>query len=109
MQNYTIGTLTYIISSYIMKLSWNVSMKITFNSGAIAKMWADTHEAWPDSVLEGQSWNGFIAYKHRAMDYHNNEKGRDCIEWYELFVYETTIHNRIMTKINNNEISVLVK
>lgn len=43
------------------------------------------------------------------MDYHNNEKGSDCIEWYKLFVSETTIHNRIMTKINNNEMSVLVK
>lgn len=36
-------------------------MKITFNSGANAKMWEDAHEAWPDSVKEGQSRNGFIA------------------------------------------------
>lgn len=88
---------------------WNASMKITFNSGTNAKMWADAHEAWPDSVLKGQSWNGFTAYQHRAMDYHNNEKGRDCIKWYELFVSETTIHNRIITKINNKEMSILVK
>ncbi|ABX42541.1 DUF6973 domain-containing protein [Lachnoclostridium phytofermentans] len=90
---------------------WNARMKLVFNSGANAKIWADAHEAWPDSELDGKSWNGFTAYQHRDMDYHNNEQGRDCIEWYELdpFISNSTVHDRIMAKINNNEMMILVK
>lgn len=73
-------------------------------------MWADAHEDFPDEMLAAaEPWNGFDAYQHREMDYHNNELGRDCIAWYEFWLTPDEIADRIMERLDAGEGMILVE
>jgi hypothetical protein len=43
------------------------------------------------------------------MDLHNNAKGRDCVAWNDLFPSASTCSSRVIDKINNDEMIILVK
>lgn len=88
---------------------WNALMKRRFGSDRWAEMWANAHEAFPDEVLAAQHWNGFDAFQHREMDLHNNELGRNCVQWYEFWISDDEIAERIIEKIKNGEGMILVE
>ncbi len=46
--------------------------------------------------------------EHCEMDLHNNAVGLDVVEWYEWWLSTDEISNRIMERINNGEMMVLV-
>lgn len=96
---------------------WNAMMAVYIGK-PLAKAFADAHEAvinpktgkvFTDWELTQLSWNGFNGLQHKNMDLHNNQKGRDCVSWYELIITNNTLINRVQTKINNGEMVILVK
>ena len=54
-------------------------------------------------------WNGFDAFQHREMDYHNNALGRSCVTWYEIWLSPDQIADRIMAKLDAGEGMILVE
>lgn len=91
---------------------WNAIM--TLNIGRVlAEQFGTAHEKVDatDSELSTTYWNGYNGIQHRAMDLHNNQKGRDTVNWYDApyFVTNTDLANRVQTKIDNNEMIILVK
>lgn len=89
---------------------WNAIMTRNFASASKAKMWADAHEDFTDAELRAAgSWNGFTAFEHTEMDLHNNAKGRECARWYEFWVSTDTLSDKVMEKIDNREMMILVR
>jgi len=89
---------------------WNALMKQAFMSNTTAKIWADAHEDYSDEQLAAEPpWNGFDAFQHREMDYHNNALGRSCVAWYEFWLTPDQIADRIMAKLDAGEGMILVE
>lgn len=89
---------------------WNALMKQAFMSNTTAKIWADAHEDSSDEQLAAEPpWNGFDAFQHREMDYHNNALGRSCVAWYEFWLTPDQIADRIMAKLDAGEGMILVE
>lgn len=87
---------------------WNAMMTAAIGRTQ-AENFATAHEAWPEEDLRNaEPWNGFDAFQHKAMDLHNNQKGRDCVKWYEIFITDNTLITRVLEKINNGEMVILV-
>ncbi|MGL5036281.1 MAG: DUF6973 domain-containing protein [Aeromonas sp.] len=88
---------------------WNALMSAKVGKGLAAKF-ATAHEAYSDAELDSAgSWFGFTARQHTNMDLHNNQKGRDCVSWYEVFISNDTASQRVLEKISNDEMIILVK
>ena len=87
---------------------WNALLKQSFHSEKIAKMWTDAHEDYPEERLLNEEWKGHTRKEHCEMDLHNNAVGLDVVEWYEWWLSTDEISNRIMERINNGEMMVLV-
>ena len=95
---------------------WNTMMALNIGK-SLAKSFADAHEAvvdgngklLTDAQLKLLKWNGFDGLQHKNMDLNNNSKGRDCVAWYEFFTSNDTLASRVQTKINNGEMTILVK
>ncbi|MBN1203828.1 MAG: hypothetical protein JXB05_02750 [Myxococcaceae bacterium] len=86
---------------------WNALM--TRDIGRVwSEAFATAHEDWPEAQLRAQSWEGFSGLEHKAMDLHNNAKGRECVRWYDFFVSDETLSSRVEEKIRNREMKILV-
>jgi hypothetical protein len=87
---------------------WNAFMVHLLMSRTKAKAWANAHEVASASALASK-WNGFTGKQHRSMDYNNNSQGRASIKWWEIFIKESTIHNRVSKRIKEGKMIILVK
>ncbi|MCR8645280.1 hypothetical protein NV379_21725 [Paenibacillus sp. N1-5-1-14] len=91
---------------------WNAIMALNITKN-LAEKFATAHEnhGLTDDQYRAEVWNGFNGLQHRAMDLHNNGKGRDCVSWYEIpyAVSNTDLAERVQTKINNGEMIILKK
>ena len=51
---------------------------------------------------------GFKRRTHTEMDLHNNAEGRKAVKFGELFISNEEISNRIIQKLRNGELKVLI-
>jgi hypothetical protein len=86
---------------------WNALMARDIGS-SLASSFATAHEDLPEERLK-KTYNGFTGYEHKAMDLHNNAKGRECVRWYDFFASDKTLIERVQQKLQNGEMKVLVK
>lgn len=42
------------------------------------------------------------------MDFHNNEVGRSIVKWYEFYLSEEDISNRVIEKLKEGELVYIV-
>lgn len=87
---------------------WNALLKQAFSSDANSKLWTDAHEAWPEKTLANGFWNEHTGLEHTAMDLHNNAAGRDAIKWYEFYISEQEISDRILEKMKKGDMVYIV-
>ncbi len=88
---------------------WNALM-----SRYISKLWASSyataHEDKTEAELNQIAADGYGERQHRAMDLHNNEKGRDCWSVFTDTMITTSdddLVGRVRTKLNKGELTYL--
>ena len=88
---------------------WNALMtKYFLTNATTAQIWASAHEEWPDEILDMMHEGGFKRRTHTEMDLHNNAEGRKAVKFGELFISNEEISNRIIQKLRNGELKVLI-
>ena len=88
---------------------WNALMtKYFLTNATTAQIWASAHEEWPDEILDMMHEGGFKRRVHTEMDLHNNAEGRKAVKFGELFISNEEISNRIIQKLRNGELKVLI-
>lgn len=95
---------------------WSASMT-RWMGPDMAKAFTDAHEKLAnddgslktDEELAAMSWSGFTGLEHREMDLANNAAGRECVKPGEFFVTFRMLADRVMEKLENGELTVLVK
>lgn len=87
---------------------WNAIMTSDLNNRALAESFATAHEDYPDTTLLNQIWMGHNGLAHKSMDLLNNQIGRDCVYWYELYPSSTILSTRVISKLTNNQMKLLV-
>ena len=82
---------------------WNALMTKYFLTNATT-----AHEECPDEILDMMHEGGFKRRVHTEMDLHNNAEGRKAVKFGELFISNEEISNRIIQKLRNGELKVLI-
>lgn len=85
---------------------WN-ALLTKYMGSRDAKAWNDAHEAWTDEVLQKEHGGGYTRKEHTNMDFQNNAIGRSCVKWYEFYISEKTISNRVIEKLRKGKWSIL--
>ena len=92
---------------------WNAFMTKEFGTGDMgathAALWATAHELWPKEVLDAMHAGGFTRREHSIMDLHNNAQGREVVKALEFFISDEEISNRVLEKLRNCKLKVLIK
>lgn len=88
---------------------WNALMS-KYVSKVDAKLFADAHEQQDDPAYYDRYTDGIKNSEHTRMDYHNNQKGRDC--WSVLtdslaWTSDDDLKERVVKKIKAGEMIVL--
>ena len=83
---------------------WNALMTRDLNSRALAEAFATAHEDIDSSLLQNREADGYTKKRHREMDLHNNEIGRDLVGTWEFSfnLSDSTLKKRISSKLTNN-------
>ncbi|QUI23322.1 hypothetical protein HZI73_13955 [Vallitalea pronyensis] len=107
---YYLGWIDGDVGNSFRHAMWNALMTKSIGK-PLAKAFADAHEnqGLTDAEYKANVWHGFNGLEHRNMDLHNNQKGRDCVKWYEGLISDSTIVKRVQEKIKNGEMMILVK
>ena len=88
---------------------WNALMtKYFLTNATTAQIWASAHEEWPDEILDMMHEGGFKRRVHTEMDLHNNAEGRSAVKFGELSISSEEISNRIIQKLKNGKLKILV-
>lgn len=87
---------------------WNALMKARIGN-TLARSFATAHEDKTQDELNELANDGYYEYEHKVMDLHNNEEGRDCVEWYEAypFLSDSTIKSRVTAKLTNTSSGII--
>ena len=86
---------------------WNALLTQRIGESA-AEAWTNAHEAWSEEELARIHGGGFTRAEHTEMDFHNNEVGRSIVKWYEFYLSEEDISNRVIEKLKEGELVYIV-
>ncbi|ASA25991.1 DUF6973 domain-containing protein [Paenibacillus donghaensis] len=90
---------------------WNAIMALNITK-VMAEQFASAHEdvGLTNAELSATTWNGYNGLQHKQMDLHNNQKGRDCVSWYEIpfAVTNTDLANRVQAKMLHLTTRILI-
>lgn len=83
---------------------WNALMTRDINK-IWAKAYATAHEDKSKEELAKKASDGYKESQHRKMDLHNNEVGRNCVKWYDIWPIcsDKELKKRVSNKLTNNK------
>ena len=83
---------------------WNALMTRALNNRYLAELFATAHEMASDEELKKKQADGYTLKAHRLMDMHNNEIGRNVVNWYDTTINlsNNDIKSRVSDKLTGN-------
>ncbi|MFE4713775.1 DUF6973 domain-containing protein [Paenibacillus sp. NPDC056722] len=88
---------------------WNALMS-KYISKQAAELWANAHEEQDDPGYYDRYTDGIKNSEHTRMDYHNNQKGRDCWSVLKdsiLWTSDQDLKDRVIAKFRAGEMLIL--